>query len=200
MLGLRRRIESDVGYRRGFKTEATAIATEVRSELGLGLFDPLNPYALADLLAIPILNLSVLAAEAPGIGHLLTVEPDVFSAVTVFAGTRRTIVHNDGHSRARQNSNLCHELSHGLLQHPPTPALDDRGCRIFNRDIEDEATWLAGCLLLTEQAVMAIARGRWTRVDAAEHFGVSDAMIQFRINKIGAAVRVRRAMSRYAPR
>jgi Zn-dependent peptidase ImmA (M78 family) len=208
-----------VGYRRGFKTEATAIATEVRSELGLGLFDPLDPYALADHLAIPILGLSVLAAEAPQIGHLLTVEPDVFSAVTVFAGTRRTIVHNDGHSRARQNSNLCHELSHGLLQHPPTPALDDRhelshgllqhpptpalddrGCRIFNQGIEDEATWLAGCLLLTEQAAMAIARGRWTRVDAAEHFGVSEAMIRFRINKTGAAVRIERATSRYARR
>lgn len=189
-----------MGYRRGFKAEAAAIATEIRAELGLGRFDPLDPYALADHLAIPILGLSLLAADAQEIGHLLTVEPEVFSAVTVFAGTRRTIVHNDGHSRARQNSNLCHELSHGLLQHPPTPALDDRGCRIFNQDIEDEATWLAGCLLLTEQAALAIVRGRWTRVDAAEYFRVSEAMIRFRINKTGAALRIERATDRYARR
>lgn len=168
--------------------------------MGLGPFDPLDPYALADHLAIPIIELSTLAADAPEIGHLLTVEPDVFSAVTVFAGTCRAIVHNDGHSRARQNSNLCHELSHGLLQHPPTPALDDRGCRIFDEDIEDEANWLAGCLLLTEQAALAIARGRWTWTDAATRFGISEPMIRFRINKTGATIRIERATSRYARR
>ena len=147
-------------YRRGFKTEAAKIATEIRSELGIGPYDPLDPYALAGLLAIPILDLSSLVEEAPGVRHLLEVEESVFSAVTVFNGPRRTIVHNDGHSRGRRNSNLCHELSHGLLQHPPTPALDDVGCRIWSQDIEDEAVWLSSCLLVTEEAALATAGGR----------------------------------------
>jgi Zn-dependent peptidase ImmA (M78 family) len=141
-----------VPYQRGFKTAAAELANDTRDELGLGPLDRLDPNALAELLAIPVITLGDLAHDRPGIRHLLEVEPDAFSAVTVFQGTRRTIVHNDGHSLARQNSNLGHEMSHGLLHHPPTPALDDSGCRVWDQDIEDEAGWLAGCLLVTEQA------------------------------------------------
>lgn len=85
-----------MGYLRGFKTEANTIAVEVRTELGLGAYDALNPYDLAEQLAIPVLRLSEVAADAPEIKHLIDVEPGVFSVVTVFAGTHRTIVHNDG--------------------------------------------------------------------------------------------------------
>ncbi|MDX6584730.1 MAG: hypothetical protein QOI10_3914, partial [Solirubrobacterales bacterium] len=164
-------------------------------ELGLGPLDRLDPIALAELLAIPVITLGDLAHDRPGIRHLLEVEPDAFSAVTVFQGTRRTIVHNDGHSLARQNSNLGHEMSHGLLHHPPTPALDDSGCRVWDQDIEDEAGWLAGCLLVTEQAALATARGRWTLSEAAERFAVSVSMMRFRLNATGAVRRVQRAQA-----
>jgi hypothetical protein len=182
-----------MALRWGFKAEATALAAGVRAELALGPFDQLDPLVLASSLDIPVLCLSSMQTDAPAIGYLLTVEPEVFSAVTVFAGPRRRIVHNDGHAPARQNSNVCHELGHGLLHHPPTPALDDTGCRIWNQDIEDEATWLAGCLLMTPEAALATARGRWTISEAAGRFGISEQMVQYRINKTGANVRVRRA-------
>ena len=185
-----------MAYRYGFKTEANNIATDVRQELGLGPLERLDPRRLADSLEIPILDLSVLARDAPTVRHLIDVEPEVFSAVTVFAGTRRTIVHNDGHAASRQNSNITHELAHGLLHHPPTPALDDKGCRAWDQAIEDEASWLAGALLVPEAATIEIGRGRWTRSAAAHHFGVSKKMIQFRLNATGAIKRVQRA--RYA--
>jgi hypothetical protein len=56
---------------------------------------------------------------------------------TARPGTERTIVHNDSHTDGRVNSNITHEAAHGLLLHPPTPALDDRGCRMWDRGIED---------------------------------------------------------------
>ena len=183
-----------MAYQRGFKTGAANLANEVRGDLGLGLFDRLDPRALAEDLAIPIIDLSSLVSEAPAVKHLLTVEPDVFSAVTVFDGPRRAIVHNDGHNPARQNSNIGHELSHGLLHHPPTPAMDDSGNRIWDQDIEDEAIWLAGCLLMTAQAALATARGSWTITESALRFGISEAMVRFRINATGATARVRRAV------
>jgi len=68
--------------------------------------------------------------------------------------------------------------------------MDESGYRIWDQDIEDEATCLAGCLLLTEQAALATARGRWPLAEAADRYGVSEAMMRFRINKTGAAVRV----------
>jgi len=110
--------------------------------------------------------------------------------MTVFAGPRRTIVYNDGHIPARQNSNIRHELSHGLLRHPRTPVTEDTGCRIWNQDIEDEATWLADCLLIAEQAALAIACGGWTVTEASCRFGVSEAMVRYRLHASGAAIRV----------
>lgn len=182
-----------MGYRRGFKTEANSIGEEVRGELGLTELDPLDPRDLARHLSIPVLDLSEFIDVHPGIACLQTTEKEAFSAVTVFDGTARTIVHNDGHSLSRQNSNLAHELAHGLLLHPPTPALDDKGCREWNQDVEDEATWLAGILLVTEVVTLEIARGRLTREVARERYGVSKAMLQFRINATGAVKRVQRA-------
>ena len=184
-----------MAFQRGFKTWAKQIAEDTRGELGLGPLDRLDPLVLAEHLAIPVFDLSSLRAAAPSVDHLLTSEPEAFSAVTVFDGSRRAIVHNDSHSPARQCSNLGHELSHGLLAHPPTPAIDDTGCRIWNQDIEDEATWLSGCLLVTESAALAIAGGRWTTEEAAARFGVSTAMINYRLNATGARTRASRARS-----
>lgn len=188
-----------MGLRRGFKTEANDIAAEIRTELGLAPLDPLDPVAVADKLAIPIIALSDFV-EAPKAQYLLTGEPEAFSAVTVFRGTERTIVHNDGHAPGRQNSNLAHELGHGLLHHPPTPALDDTGCRHWNQDIEDEAQWLAGCLLLTEDAALSIARAKTPLSVAAARYGISEQMVRFRLNMTGAYKRAERARNfRRAP-
>ena len=184
-----------MAFQRGFKTWAKQVSEGTRGELGLGPLDRLDPRVLADHLAIPVVDLSSLRDAAPSVNHLTTVEPEVFSAVTVFDGSRRAIVHNDSHHPVRQASNLGHELGHGLLGHPPTPAMDDTGCRIWNQDIEDEATWLSGCLLVTESAALAIARGRWTPDEAAVHFGVSTAMINYRLNATGARTRVSRTRS-----
>lgn len=186
-----------MAFRRGFKTEANATALEVRAELGLLALDALDPLVLVDHLEIPVVGLSEIARTSAGAEYLLNVEPEAFSAVTVFAGTERTIVHNDGHADGRINSNITHEAAHGLLLHPPTPALDDRGCRIWDQDIEDEAQFLAGALLVTEDAALAIARGiangRSTVPEAAVHLRVSTQMIQWRLNITGATRRVERA-------
>ncbi len=182
-----------MAFRRGFKTEANTTALEVRAELGLAALDRLDPLALTRFLDIPVIELSEYASASEGAQYLLTGEPAAFSAVTVFAGVERTIVHNDGHADGRINSNITHEAAHGLLLHQPTPALDDRGCRLWDQDIEDEAQFLAGALLVTEDAALAIARGRFTESEAAQHFYVSEEMIRYRLNITGARTRVARA-------
>jgi Zn-dependent peptidase ImmA (M78 family) len=184
-----------MGYRHGFKTEANAIADETRRELGLGALDPLDPLALAAHLDVPVLALSELAADAPDVLYLLNVEPKSFSATTVFDGARRLIVHNDGHALARRNSNITHEISHALLLHEPKPALDHRGCRYWDQGAEDEANWLAGALLVPADAALAVARGWRSEQEAMEHFGVSEQMLEWRLNATGARKRVQRARS-----
>lgn len=180
-----------MAYRRGFKTEANEIAREIRRELHLRAVDPLDPWGLAKHLAIPVQPLSELAGQArAAMKYLTETEPSAFSAATVFCGTARVIVYNDAHSRGRQASDLAHELSHALLQHPARPALDNRGCRDWDSDVEDEATWLAGALLVSEEAALAIVRTGISVAEAAKTYGVSTRMIQFRINVTGAQRRM----------
>ena len=106
--------------RRGFKTEANAIACEVRGELGLAPASPLDVWQLAEHLEIPVIPLSGLRETAPLAADLfLNDGQEMFSGVTVFHGSERTIVFNDAHVPGRQASDVGHELAHGLLLHPP---------------------------------------------------------------------------------
>lgn len=180
--------------RRGFKTEANEIARETRRELGLRAIDPLDPWRLAEHLAIPVVSLRDLSVDAPqAVHHFRRVDRQAFSAVTVFRGPARLIVFNDAHDRGRQASDVAHELSHALLQHQPRPALDHRGCREWDRQEEDEANWLAGALLISEEAALYIARSGMSVEEAAAHYGVTRKMVQFRLNITAAHRRVQRA-------
>jgi Zn-dependent peptidase ImmA (M78 family) len=180
--------------RRGFKTEANDIAREIRRELDLQDIEPLDPWKLAAALDIQVVPLSSFRQDAPRAYHLFRlVDRDTFSAVTVWNGSERMIVYNDAHSRGRQASNITHELAHALLQHPPVPALDHRGCRSWDPELEEEADWLAGVLLITGDAALTIVRNGLSLEAAASRYGVSKQMVQFRVNMTGARRRVRNA-------
>ena len=188
-----------MGLRWGFKSEANATAREVRAELGLSTAAPLDPWKLAEHLAIPVVGISTMTAEArTAVIRLTKIDPRSFSAVTVFRGYRRVIVVNDAHSRRRQASDIAHELAHSLLLHEPSPAFDGDGVRAWDEDEEDEADWLAGALLVSDEAAVAIVRRGLSIRDASRLYGVSVRMMQFRINVTGARKRVERA-GRYRP-
>ena len=183
-----------MALRRGFKSEAEGIAREVREELGLRPVDPLAPLKLAEHLEIPVIPLSALRREAPAmVRHFSRIDRSAFSAITIFDGPARVIVHNDSHSVGRQSSNLAHELSHGLLLHPPRPPLDGYGNREWNQEEELEADWLAGVLLVPDEAALLIVRRELSVSAAADVYGVSEPMMRFRLNMTGAKVRVQRA-------
>lgn len=177
--------------RRGFKTEANRVARKTRGELGLRAIDPLDPWALARFLEIPVMPLSHLANDAPeAVRHFHRVESGAFSAVTVFDGPSRLVVYNDAHSRGRRASDLAHELAHALLHHRPGIVLDDHGCRLWNAEQEEEATWLAAALLVSEEAALQIARDRKPIREAADEYTVSEKMLKFRLNVTAASRRV----------
>ena len=179
--------------RRGFKSEAHQIARDVRAELGIRRYDPLDVWALAEALAIPVIPLSDYMTEVPeAVLHFHRHEESAFSAVTVFHGPGRVIVHNDRHAPTRQASNLAHELAHALLFHEPHPALDGTGCRFWDAVMEKEANWLGGALLVSEEAALRVARLGWGLERAAAAYGVSPQMMRFRLNVTGARTRVRR--------
>ena len=70
--------------------------------------------------------------------------------------------------------------------------------RAWDEDEEDEADWVAGALLVSDEAAVAIVRRGLSIRDASRLYGVSVRMMQFRINVTGARKRVERA-GRYRP-
>jgi Zn-dependent peptidase ImmA (M78 family) len=174
----------------GFKTEANTIARDLRRELGLHPTDPLDPWHLAQHLDIAIINLTALRDEAESaVARFTKKDREAFSAVTVFSGSKRIIVVNDAHSRGRQASNIAHELAHSLLWHDPSPAFDGDGVREWNAEQEEEAQWLAGALLISEEAALNIVRRKWSMEDAARFYGTSAEMVRGRINVTAARKR-----------
>ena len=174
----------------GFKAQANRLVIEIRNELGLNEFQKLDPIELAHFLQIDILPISCL--PTPAKEHFLHARPEVFSAATIFSGTSRLIIYNDIHSANRQNTDIAHELSHGLLGHTPTPALDNYGWRDWDNSIEAEATWLAGALLVPDKALIAAAVQKRQPSVMADEFGVSERMIEYRLNVTGAKMRAQR--------
>jgi Zn-dependent peptidase ImmA (M78 family) len=187
-----------MALRRGFKSEAKAIAGEIRAEMGLSQMAPLDPWALAEHLEIPVITLSSMSEAAPNaVNYFSMVNTSEFSAMTVFRGTRRVIVYNDSHSKGRQASDIAHEASHGLLLHTPKPALAANGCRDWDEDMEDEADWLSGVLLISEEAALSIARRNLGLDEAATFYGVSQQMVRWRLGMTGAYARLERARQFY---
>jgi Zn-dependent peptidase ImmA (M78 family) len=137
-----------------------------------------------------VITLAELASADPTIAgdveHLACRASKVFSAITLFDGTKRSIVHNHGHAPNRQCSNLAHELAHALLMHPPHPPFGASGQRVYERKIEAEAGWLGPVLLIPNEAARwAVARGM-SEEAAADHFGVSQDLVKFRYRMSGA--------------
>jgi Zn-dependent peptidase ImmA (M78 family) len=177
-----------MSLRRGFKAEAERIAMEVRRELSLTPTCRLDPHKLAQHLRIPVLRIRDclrVAENAPRLRRLLEDESDSFSAITLFFARRRLIVHNESHPPTRQANNIVHEIAHCLLEHPPGPVTDHRGCRHWNATMEDEANWLSGALLVPREGAYSLARAGEPIEAIAKQFGVSVKLCRWRIYKTG---------------
>lgn len=181
--------------RRGFKAEAEALSVELRAELSIKDRDPLDVFQLAQHLDIPVISLSDFNGDLShnNLRTLLVKERSAFSGVTIHRGYRRLIVLNDGHTKTRQRSSLAHELAHALLGHPPSPLSDDSGERQYDSEIEKEAQWLGGAILVPHVAARHIVFKIPDRNEAARRYMISTEMLNYRLKVTGALTIARRA-------
>lgn len=185
---------------RGFTAQAERLAIEVRDELDLEVNQPFNPYQLATFYSVPIHPITELVscgANPDSIRQLTLVDPDCFSAGTVLVGTSRLIVFNPTHPKGRRANSLSHELAHLLLEHVPGPAIDLGGCRIWNKEMEEEANLLASALLVPREAALACARVGLPYMIGAARYGVSEDLMKWRINQSGAVRQAQNEARKY---
>lgn len=179
-----------------FAREAEEIAEGVREELNLSNLVALEPFSLLQFLGIPaisLMNLLQLSGDDSELAAAIDLlhQESSLSAMTVFRGNSRMIVYSDAHTQGRRNSDLCHEAAHALLLHPPAPAFDANGCRSWNGDIEEQAQFLAGTLLIPGKGARYAAKAGWSHEYMAQRFGCSVDLARWRDNTSGG-VRLRR--------
>ncbi len=160
--------------------------------MGLLAVDPIEPAEICARFDVSLIPMSALDCDC---SWLLGGGSSVFSAVTVPCAGRTAIVHNDAHHPHRQRSNICHELAHLFLGHECVPPLTSEGERVHDGVIEAEANFLAGLLLVPNEAAIHIVRNGLISV-AQRIYGVSRPMLDFRLRVSGAiAIQRRRAAS-----
>jgi len=163
--------------------------------MNLSLVDRLDPFALARHLCIPVLGIgklvTLIGREDLG-KYFLSEDVESFSAMTLFDGWKRTVVHNESHAPTRQASDIAHEVSHCLLEHLPEPVLRQDGHRCWNEQVETEATWLSGALLVPRAGALQLARSGLAIDLIARRFGVSSILCRWRMNETGIAEQLHR--------
>lgn len=185
-------------FRRGFKTWAERTSLRVRQKLGLSSGSPLDPLRLSELLGVPVLTVDEFPDLAEDVRRRLVEDHrDCWSAITVTDGHGHLIVTNSAHAQTRLNSSLAHELAHIILGHEPSMMFmspnSGIALRTHNEEQEEEAAWLAGCLLLPREALIVIRRSAMSEEAARAEYGVSSAMFRFRVNVTGVNAQLRYA-------
>jgi len=184
-------------FRRGFKTWSEETSLRVRQRLGVTSAAPLDPLRLAELLSVQVIS----THEVDGLPEdcqrrLANEHSECWSAITVTSGGYHLIVVNTAHKETRRNSDLAHELAHIILGHEPSVMFvspqSNTALRTHNKEQEEEANWLAGCLLLPRDALVSIRSRRLSDSDASGEYCVSQAMLRYRLNVSGVEIQFRR--------
>lgn len=179
-------------FERGFKSWCERVAVTQRRELNLQPTDSLNARRLATHLDVVVWT----ADQVPGLDAqylkvLIKDDPDSWSAVTLCTGSRDLIIVNPVHSEGRLASDIMHELAHIILGHEPARVeVSKDGFLIlstYNKEQEEEAKWLSGCLLLPREALLLIRRRGLSAEIASAQYGVSIPMLAFRQNVLNLA-------------
>jgi Zn-dependent peptidase ImmA (M78 family) len=148
--------------------------------------DPLDPSRLASHLGIRIWS----PHDIPGLDEnclriLLKEDPDSWSAFTLTVNSARLIIINTAHSPSRQRSDIMHEIAHILIGHEAAKVfVSPDGLLLLNtfkKTQEDEANWLAGCLLLPREALVMIRRQRLSDDETKAQYGVTNDMLTYRV-------------------
>lgn len=187
-------------FERGFKAWSERTAQGVRKALRLEDWEPLPPPLLAKHLGVELLTPDLVDGLTPT--DLTQLRKDKFgwSAATIPVEGGNVLVYNPLSSPGRIASDIMHELSHLILAHPPATVFmshsEEIGMRSFDKRQEDEANWLAWCLLLPRPALVHCRKKRFTDGQIATTYGVSEVLVRFRVAKTAVDVVFRRATGR----
>lgn len=176
-------------FEKGFKSWCETTSKNFRKELKISPTDPLDAFKFAEHLNILVWSLK----EIPDLDQQtiasLVKDGSSWSAATISFNNEYLIIYNPTHSKARTASNLMHEISHIVIGHEPARvdvSVDNiMLLNTYDKNQEEEADWLCGCLLLPRDAAIKVKRNKLDDQKAAELYGISKEMLKYRMNVTG---------------
>jgi Zn-dependent peptidase ImmA (M78 family) len=134
------------------------------------------------------------------VDQLLNQDPWGWSAVSVYRADRAFVIYNPRKSAGRRASDIMHELAHLILSHQPaTVVMSQDGSfvmRSYDQAQEDEANWLAWCILLPREALLRCRKLDLCVAEIAEAHDVTETLVNFRLRMTGVESQLRAASAR----
>lgn len=195
--------------RRGFKADAERHAGQLRDAVGCSEYETMRLPRLAAHLKVEVRAGHHVLGSAEPFRELHREQPGAFSAVTFHLPDDRIVVAynpivydtgelltaREAQTNGRTRSDVAHELSHIVLDHDLREIKTIAGQPFFtcNPDQEEEANWLAGCLLLPRALLLKAARANDKDQILVDRHHVTPEMVRFRMNTSGVRMQIARA-------
>jgi hypothetical protein len=166
-------------------------AQEIRAYLGFSPEEPIDPFDVAEMLGLDVVQLVDVPRLPPDVATvLLGAHRDKWSGMTFYLPNGFTVVVlNSTNSPRRQAATLMEEVAHDQLHHAPSivavdaaSGLTQRSC---DRRIESEAYGVGSAILAPKVGLRAAYQRGLSMMGAADHFGASVDLIRYRSNLHG---------------
>ena len=152
----------------------------------------LDPFSLASYAKLLVVNLEeVSGLSRETLTELLSNSKEKWSggaASKTLPDGRKLIILNPTHGKNRHNATLMEEICHVFLGHKPSRlAIEKRDkqgnviARDYNADIEEEAYGTGAAALVPYHGLKEMIRSGRTAAQMARHYGVSKALVEYRI-------------------
>lgn len=186
--------------RRGFKALAERNALAARLALGLTSIVAFDPWKFADHLGVVVLKFADLELTTEAVQQLTQTDDESWSAMTLQEEGTFAIVVNPAHALTRQRVDLMHELAHIELKHAPARVeVSKLGVLLlsdYSEEQEQEADWHAAAFLVPREGLVEMRSRNESVTQIATHYGVSEAVCEWRLRMTGVDVQMRRARTR----
>lgn len=164
------------------------LGLRVRSFLKLEIHDKLDPIKLAETIGLKVVRLDAVEGLSDEVRHILTDPSHKWSGATLpeLPDGTHIVLLNSEQSPRRQAVTLMEEVCHVLLGHRHSRIslsadLRDGNHRDYNKQIEEEAYSVGAAALVPYRSLACdLSRGFSLQI-IANHFGVSVALIKYRI-------------------
>lgn len=175
--------------KRGFKAWTEKEAAKIRLELQIEPVAPVSATDLAVHFEFKIMATKDLPnLESKHLNQLLHVDPQAWSAVSIFSNDKRLIIYNEKDSVGRISYSIAHEVAHVICGHQPKQAHSANSALMldnYDKLDELEADTLAGTILLPRVALVHEIKLGNRKSEIASKFNVSESLTEMRLRLSG---------------